>query len=50
MRVLVHGELGRQRGEQNHPKWVSIPGHSLSVSYFVYRRLFAAVVAGMGSP
>lgn len=50
VRVLVHGQLGGQHRQQNHPQWISVPGHGLSVSYHLYRRLPPAAVAGMGSP
>lgn len=48
--VLVHGELGGQHRQQNHPKRIPVPGHRISVSHYLYRRLPPAAVAGMGSP
>lgn len=48
--VLVHRQLGGQHRQQNHPEWIPVPGHGLPVPYHLYRRLPAAVVAGMGSP
>lgn len=48
--VLVHGQLGGQHRQQNHPQWIPVPGYSLSLSHHLHRRLPSAVVAGLGSP
>lgn len=50
VRVLVHGELRRQRCQQNHPQWIPVPGHSLAVPHHVRRHLPPAAAAGMGCP
>lgn len=48
--VLVHGQLGGKCCQQNHPQWIPVSGHGLSLSYHIYRRLPPPAVAGLGSP
>lgn len=48
--VLVHCELGGQRGQQNHPEWVPVPGHRVPLPHPLHRPLPPAAAASVGSP
>lgn len=50
VRVLVHGQFGREYRQQNYPERIPVPGHGLPVSHPVRRRLPAAAAAGVGRP
>ena len=50
VRVLVHRELGGERGEQDHPERLPLPRHRVALPHLLHRPLPPAAAAGMGSP
>jgi len=47
---LVHGELGGQHRQQDHPQWIPVPGHGVAVPHHLHRGVPPAAAARVGSP
>lgn len=48
--VLVHRQLRRQRGQQNHPEQLPVSGHSVALSHSLHHRVSPAAAASLGRP